>query len=240
MTSNSYTSSLLPRCRRSQRRLTTPSARHICSRVISGFFFPQPIRVFGGEPHGYQAQAQVPHQRLVAPPLEIGEAQLRFGHAETVFHVPAAEGHSNQRLDLGVRWGIGQEELLLAGFVITRPDQPVGPRRPTRFAVQPDPRRLDPPDLVGHGLPSQTNYLPALPAEQAGGADHFFRRPAFDLLVGPVALAVDCQSGQRSWHLADETQLPLVQPSQETGTAAVALVEGQPVEHDAVALGAVD
>src|ERR1700736_1909270 len=131
MTSNSYASSLLPRCRRSQRRLTTRSARHTCSRVISGFFFPQPIRVFGGKPHCYQAQAHVPHQRLVVPPLQIGEAPFRLCHAKTVFHVPASESHSNQRLDLGVLGGVGQEELLLAGLVVARPDQPVRPLRPT-------------------------------------------------------------------------------------------------------------
>src|SRR5439155_1743766 len=89
MTSSSYSSSLLPRCRRSQRRLTTLSARHTCSRVSSGFFFPQPIRVLGDEPHCYQAQAQVSQQRCVVPSLEIQEAQIRLGQAETVLDLPA-------------------------------------------------------------------------------------------------------------------------------------------------------
>src|SRR5689334_8140136 len=123
MTSNSTSSALRPPCRASQLRLTRLMARHTCSTVTSGFFFPQPVCLLGYEGHGYQAQTQVPHQGRVVPPLEVAQAQVTLADSESVLHVPAAEGHPNQRFDLGVFWGIGQEKLLLARLVVARPDQ---------------------------------------------------------------------------------------------------------------------
>src|SRR4051812_39585166 len=88
MTIKSYASSLLPRWRRSQRRQTTRSAWHTCSRVSSAFFF-NPAGVFGGKAHGEQTQAEVPHQRGVAGALKMSETEFRLGHSETVLHLPA-------------------------------------------------------------------------------------------------------------------------------------------------------
>src|SRR5262249_42730846 len=47
------------------------------------------------------------------------------------------------------------------------------------------------------------------------------------------------EAGQRLGYLADVAQLPLVQPAQEAGLVAVALIERQPVEGEAVSQGAV-
>src|SRR2546423_5706636 len=190
MTPNSYASSLLPRNRRSQRRLTTRSARHTCSRVSSGFFPPEPLRLLGDEPHRYQAQAQVPPQGRVVPPFEVREAQLRLGHPKTVFHVPAPEADTDQRLQGRILRGVGQEELLLAGLVVAGPDQPVAARRPALRAVQPHPRRLDPPDLLRQCLPGQAHDPPAAPAEDAGTTDHVLGAPGLDPPAGAVAWAV--------------------------------------------------
>src|SRR3989440_8898567 len=240
MTPSSYASSLFPRNRRSQRRLTTRSARHTCSRVSSGFSPPQPLRPLGDESHRYQAQAQVPHQRRVVPPLEVREAQLRLGHPKAVLHLPAPEADTNQRLHGSIFRGVGQEELLLAGLVVAGPDQPVAARRPALRAVQPHPRRLDPPDLLRQCLPGQAHDPPALPAEDAGTTDHALGAAAVHRRAGAVALAVARQARERARHLAHEAQLPRVQAAEEAGALAILLIEGQPVQVQAVARGPVD
>src|SRR5271157_2965068 len=123
MTSRVYARSLVPRRRLSQLRHTSAVARHTCSIVTSGFFFPQPLGVLGDEPQSKQAQGHVPHQRHITSALEVREAEFALGGAKTVFDVPAAEGNTHEQLHGSVRRGIGEEELLLARLVVARPDQ---------------------------------------------------------------------------------------------------------------------
>src|SRR6266851_7107705 len=104
MTSAVCTNSDVPRRFASQTPQRWFSARHTCSRVISGFFPPQPIRVFGYEPQHQQTQDQMPPQRHVVAPLEMPETDLRLADAEGMLHVPAAEGDP-QQLCSGVSGG---------------------------------------------------------------------------------------------------------------------------------------
>src|SRR5262249_20858414 len=124
--------------------------------------------------------------------------------------------------------------------VVAGPEQPVRALRPTRPARQPHPRRLDAPDLVGQRLPGQAQHLPGLGAEGRAPTDHLLRGPPLDPLVRSAARALRGQAGERPGPLADATQLALVQAGDETGTLAVFLVEGQPVQWYAAGPGAVD
>src|SRR5205814_9205231 len=98
MTSAVYCSSDVSRRFACQVRQRWLSAWHTCSMVISGFFPPEPIRVFGDKSHHHQTQDHVPHQGHVTATLEVAKADLRLGHAKRVFHVPAREGHPQQFL----------------------------------------------------------------------------------------------------------------------------------------------
>ena len=60
------------------------NARHTCSRVISGFFPPESLRVQSHERHHQHAQQQVPHQPAVVPPLVVPKADLALGYPDAV------------------------------------------------------------------------------------------------------------------------------------------------------------
>src|ERR1700694_4112493 len=111
MTSAVNTTSVVPRRFSCQVRQRWFSARHTCSIVISGFFPPEPIRVFGNKSHHHQAQDHVPHQRHITASLEVTKADLSLGHAKRVFHVPARERHTQQLLHRRVGGRIRDEIL---------------------------------------------------------------------------------------------------------------------------------
>jgi hypothetical protein len=90
------------------------NARQICSIVISGFFPPKPIRVFGNKSHHDQAQNHVPHQRHITASFEVAEADLALSHPKRMFHVPACERHTQQFLDGRVGGRVREEILDLA------------------------------------------------------------------------------------------------------------------------------
>ena len=102
------------------------NARLTCSIVISGFFPPQPIGVFGDKSHHDQAQDHVPHQPHVTSPFEMAEADFALGHAKGVFDIPATERHAQQPSRPACRGRVGDEILYLVGCQIARHDQPMG------------------------------------------------------------------------------------------------------------------
>src|SRR6185369_12241047 len=73
-------------------------ARHTCSIVISGFFPPEPIRLFGDKTHDHQAQDHMPHQRHITASLEVAEADFALGQPKRVFDVPTAKGDAQKLL----------------------------------------------------------------------------------------------------------------------------------------------
>src|ERR1700731_970039 len=93
---------VVPRWRSCHSRLSRFNALHTCSIVTSGFFPPQPLGVARYEGQHLQTQRLVPHQPGVAPALIVAEAKLTLAHAKGVLHVPAAESHLDQGLELGV------------------------------------------------------------------------------------------------------------------------------------------
>src|SRR6188474_2789372 len=84
-------------------------ARHTCSKVISGFFPPQPFGLLGDEAQDQQTQNQMSQQGHVAPPLEMPPADFRFADAEAVLHMPAAKGHPQELFQRRIRRGVGDE-----------------------------------------------------------------------------------------------------------------------------------
>src|SRR5437899_2389989 len=83
-----------------------------------------------------------PSRGSIVPAFVVRKADLTLGHPEGVLHVPAAEGHPHQGLQLGVGLGIGQEILLLARLGVPGPDQPVGPVAPAPLLHLPELRRF--------------------------------------------------------------------------------------------------
>jgi hypothetical protein len=98
MTSAVCTNSDVPRWFASQTPQRWFKARHTCSRVMSGFFPPEPIGLLGHEAHHQQAQDQVPHQGPVVAALEVAKADLRLADPEGVLHVPPPERHPEHLL----------------------------------------------------------------------------------------------------------------------------------------------
>src|SRR6202162_1389585 len=230
MVARLYSRRLVPRRRSCHSSLSRFNALHTCSIVTSGFFPPQPPRVAGYEGQHQQAQRLLPHERRVVPPLIVREAQLALAHAEGVLHIPAAEGHAHQRLELGAGGRVGQEILLLPGRHIPGPDQPIRPRTPFLVLHLPDARRLHLPDLRALRLSRQLDLDPRPPQE---------RRALPYRVIGTLPLhragrfvpgAVDRQAGQTLGDLTHEPQLPLVQAADEFRRLAVALIEGDPVQ----------
>src|SRR5262249_40273089 len=84
------------------------------------------------------------------------------------------------------------------------------------------------------GLPPQPARAPGLRVE---------RRAVPHQVIGPAGLPAGpgpaAEAAERLGHLADVALLPPAQALQVTGLVAVALVEGQPVEDEAVGPGAV-
>src|SRR5262249_2729712 len=182
MTSNTYARSLVCRCRRSQCRHTSPSARHTCSIVSSGFFPPEPLGVLGHEAQRRQAQHLVPHQGHVVAALEVREPHLAPAHPEAVLHAGAAERHPHPH----------PHEHLPPPPVRRAPDPPPRARPPPPAAPPhpPPPPPLPPPARARPALPRQAHPPPALPQEGAAGPGHLLRRPALGALGGPPARAV--------------------------------------------------
>ena len=108
-------------------------ARRVCSSVISGFFFPQAIRLFGEESRQDGAQGQVSDQRHVAAAFEVREAEFGFAHAEEVFDVPAGERDPQQSVQRCVGGGVRNEVFCFSGRRVVSHDQPV--RSLGQFAV---------------------------------------------------------------------------------------------------------
>src|SRR3954453_11958306 len=72
------------------------NARQTCSSVISGFFPPQPMRVFGDKSQHQQAQDLMSHQRDITAAFEMAEADLGFADAKRMFDIPAAKRDPQQ------------------------------------------------------------------------------------------------------------------------------------------------
>src|SRR5207248_7011109 len=72
------------------------SARHTCSIVISVFFPPQPIRMFGDKSQHQQTQDLMPHQRDITAALKVAEANFGFADAKRMLDIPAAERDAQQ------------------------------------------------------------------------------------------------------------------------------------------------
>src|ERR1700678_1979417 len=241
MTSCEYPRSVVPRWRRSQLRHTSAVARHTCSIVTSGFFFPEELGVLGDETQGNEAEGEVTHEAGITLALKVAEAEVALGGAEAVFHVPTAEGHTHKHFYRDIGRGVREEELLLARLVVARPDQPERFHRPTRGAVQPHARRLDAPDLVFFRRPRQPQHLPRLILERHTTLDHVFGLSAFHLLVRTLAIFVDRRAREGARHFPDKqlATVGVVQPEEEARASAIAFIEGHPVQEDAALLGPV-
>ncbi len=196
--------------------------------------------MFGYESHRDQAHRFVSHQRHIVPPLEVAEPEFRLGDPEGVFHVPASERNPDHFLDISICGSVGQEELLLAGLVVARPDQPVTLLRPPLLAVQPDSRRLDPPDLILHRLPVKTHHLPLLGSKEAPGADHVFGLPGLDCPLWPLSGSRNRQARETARHFTSEQLVALIQAKDELGNGTITFVKGQCVENDPVGVGPIE
>ena len=126
MTSAVYATSVFSRRFLCQIRQRWFNARHTCSIVIAGFFFPQPIRVFGHKSHHDQTQNHVPHQRHITAPLEVAKADLAFDHPKRMLDVPARERHPQQFFQRRVSRCIRDEILHLTRRQVARHNQPIG------------------------------------------------------------------------------------------------------------------
>src|SRR5262249_35352400 len=232
MTPEVYATAVVARNAASHPMHTRLRPRHTCSAVTSGFFPPQPLRAPSHERQRQAAQRQVTHQRHVTAPLEVPEPQLRLAQPYAVLHVPPAEHHAHHPLHGLVGRCVADEVLLLARPLVARPDEPV---RPVAAPARAHPRRLHLPDLFAQRLPGQTHLLPALAAKQPAVPHQ---------VVGTARPAARgrrlSEAAERPRHLTGVTLVPPVEALEETGLVAVALVEGEPVEADAVGTGAVE
>src|SRR5262249_6780323 len=166
------------------------------------------------------------------PPLEIPEADLPLAGPQAVLHVPTAEPDTQQPAQRCRCRCVGDEILLLARLDVACPDQTVGPFATARH---PHPRRLGLPHAAPLRLVVQRETPPRLLREG---------RAVPPQVVGPMPRLLwprrACEAVKRLRDLADVTQVTLVATGQEVGDLAVLLVEGQPIQDDAVSLGAVD
>src|ERR1700678_1366548 len=120
MTSCEFRTSVVSRWRPNQLRHTLGVARHPCSIVTSGFFFPEELGVLGDEPQGNEREGEVAHEAGITLALKVAEAEFALGGAEAVFHVPTAEGHTHKHFYRDIGRGVREEELLLARLVVAR------------------------------------------------------------------------------------------------------------------------
>src|SRR5262249_20310547 len=124
------------------------------------------------------------------------------------------------------------EVLRLARRPVRHPQQQY---RPAAAPRQPHPRRLDLPRLVAQRLPGQAEDVPGLPGEP---------RAVPHQVIGPAGLPAGrgpaAEAAEGLGYLADIAQPPLVPASEVTGLIPVALVEGEPVEGEAVGQGPVE
>src|SRR6185312_12566260 len=167
----------------------------------------------------------------VVLPLKVLQPDLLLAQPDRVFHVPAAEPDADQQLHAGPFRRVADEILLLAGLLVDHPDQParlgagLAPRR------RPHPCRLVFPDLLPQRLALQADLAPGLLVEHSAVADQ---------VVGPAGVFDVLRPGKappRTRYFADIKLL--TQPGEETAGGPVRLVEGQPVEMQAVGHGAV-
>src|SRR6516162_5251742 len=106
MTAAVYTSRVLRRLRSSHAQQLVFKARQTCSRVTSGFFPPQPLRLTGDKDHGEHAQDQVPLQTLIMTALVVPKTQFALANPNAVLDVPPSKGDAEQLVQRRIRWGV--------------------------------------------------------------------------------------------------------------------------------------
>src|SRR5262245_11753117 len=84
------------RCCATHTTSSARSARHTCSVVTSGFFFPQPVGLLRHEGQHHLTQSQVPQEPQPTAPLVVPQPQLVLAQTQAVFHVPTPERHPQQ------------------------------------------------------------------------------------------------------------------------------------------------
>src|SRR5260370_1669610 len=85
---------VVPRWRSSHAKQLVFRARHTCSRVTSGFFPPQALRLVSYESHRHQAQDQVSLQTDVMAALIVAKADLAFANPKRMLDIPTPQRHT--------------------------------------------------------------------------------------------------------------------------------------------------
>src|SRR5512135_2528025 len=236
----------------------TSAATAVCSwqTVSSGFFPPEFLAHPRQQQVTHRRENQVALQPRVTPALILVQADLALLVLETAFHTPAREGDQQQGPDAGPRRRVAHEELHLVRVQHIAGDQQV--KGLTRQAVGP----LDRQHHV-LALPDHRPLLAVLDAEplprpvpESRVVEQFVDtsgRPAAPGQAGDLAAAAAAvlvvqpghdprplePAGEAARDFSDVPLLARRDFPQQLGLAAVALVEGQPVEAGAVAGGPV-
>jgi len=239
-----------------QQGINAPRAVWTWHSVTSGFFFPQVLSHSRQEQETDRADHQMTFQSQVSSALVVIQAHLSFLVLEATLDVPPREAHQQHRSDRGLRSRVADEELDLLGIQDIPSDQQV--QRFAREAVLilgEEPGVLD--------LPNHRPFLPILDPPTSPGlvpefapVEHLVDTSSVgtvgsqprNLTPAPTSLAMErsCDhagslepTGEIAGDLVDELLVARGQAAQETGLASVHLVEGQPLEVDAAAPGAV-
>src|SRR5512143_2552253 len=233
------------------------AATAVCTwhSVSSGFFPPELPPHPRQEQVAHHAQDQVALQPLVAPALVLIQSDLAFLVFKATLHSPPRGRDQQQHTDRRLRGGVTDEELQLLGVQHVAGDDQVQ-RRPWQTVLThgsesevlalPDHRPLlpvlDPPShprLVPQPAPIQHRVdaprrgtAAGQPRRLAAATALLAKRPRDDpRRLGPAH--------EVAWHLRHEPLVAARECPEQAGLAAVALVEGQPVEAQAVGDGPV-
>src|ERR1700677_2843628 len=224
--------------------------------VSSGFFPPELLSHPRQEQVTHATQDQVAFQALVTTPFVLIQPDLRFLILETTLDSPSRETHQQQLRDRRLRGGVAHEELHLLDVQDVASHHQV--HRFARHPVLvlggekgvlelPDHRPLlavlDPPSLPG--LISKSGLLQELldssrrPAAAGQARDlAATSTPVLVVRTSDHARRIE-PPGEAPRNLAHELLLARTQTAQEVRLAAVSLVEGHPVEVDAILEGMV-
>src|SRR3984957_19676323 len=216
------------------------NARHTCSRVISGFSPPEPIRVFGDKSHHYQAQDHVPHQRHIAAALEVTKTNFGLRYPKRMFDVPTTKRHTQQTLHRSVRRRVRDEILPLPRRHVASHDQPIRAVRQFTTAHQINLSGPYFPFLIVQSQPCQRHAVPVTPIPRRTKARQVIRAFSFPTFLGLFPTRPPRQTTEITRYFANIVHTrSAIESRQNPRVAAVVFIEGQPVQTESVGLGSV-